>query len=97
MITIASIKRAVAERHHVSLRSITGPRGDKKAVRTRQTVMYLAKRLTPHSFTVIGRHLGSRHHTTVMHGYRRVQERVHRNQKARIAIATFIDELAGAP
>lgn len=93
MITIASIKRAVAERHHVSLRSMNGSRGDKKAIRTRQTVMYLARRLTQHSFKVIGKHLGGRHHTTVMHGYRRVQDRIHRNQKARTAVASFIDEL----
>lgn len=91
--TIARIKRAVAHRHHVSVRAISGRRRIPQIVRSRHMAMYLARRLTRHSFTTIGRHFGGRDHTTVIHDYRRVQERVHRNQKTRAALITLIDEL----
>lgn len=39
-------------------------------VRARHIAMYLLRNLTPLSYPQIGRLLGGRHHTTVMHGVR---------------------------
>lgn len=55
--------------------------------------MYLARRLTNHSLATIGHHFGGRDHSTVIHGYRNVQKRIHGNQKTRAAISALIDEL----
>jgi chromosomal replication initiator protein len=35
--------------------------------------MYLAKKLTAHSFPRIGKLMGGKDHTTVLHGTRRIQ------------------------
>lgn len=95
MITIASIQAAVAARYHVSVKAMKGRRKNPRIIRPRHAAMYLSRRLTGHSLTVIGRHFGGRHHTTIMHGYQRTQERVHRNSKCERSIGTLIDELVG--
>jgi chromosomal replication initiator protein len=92
-ITIASIQRAVADRHHVSVKAIRGPSRRPQTVRARHAAVYLARRLTPHSYAVISRWFGGRDHSTLIHSCKRVQERIHRNQKSRVFIARMIDEL----
>ena len=92
-ILIRDIQRAVAERHHVSMKSMKGSRGNKQQIRSRHTAIYLARRLTGHSLNTIGYHFGGRDHTTIRHAYLRVQDRIRRNQKTRIAVAALIDEL----
>ena len=93
MITIAAIQRAIAERQHIGVSALKGPRGKIKIVRARHAAMYLARRLTPHSYSVIGKHFGGRDHSTVLHGYRRCQHRIAYNQKTEVFIAKMIDEL----
>jgi chromosomal replication initiator protein len=36
--------------------------------------MYLCKELTPASLPEIGRHFGGKHHTTVLHSVRKIEE-----------------------
>lgn len=93
MITIASIQRAICSRQHIGMSAMKGPRGPLKIVRARHAAMYIARRLTPHSLTVIGRHFGNRDHSTVWHGYRRAQQRIASNKKTEVFIASIIDEL----
>jgi chromosomal replication initiator protein len=97
MILIADIQRAVAAKRHISVRAMKGHSRDPKLVRTRHDAIYLARRLTTHSTTIIGKHFGKRHHTTVIHALRNVQRRIHRNQKTRVALAFLIDELTAEP
>ena len=49
----------------------------------RQVAMYLARELTDHSLPEIGRGVGGRNHTTVMHAINRVSGRAHRPCPAR--------------
>lgn len=42
----------------------------------RQIAFYLARTYTPYSYPQIGRRFGDRDHTTIMHGVRRIQERM---------------------
>jgi len=93
VIRIADIQRVIAEKRHISVRAIKGPCRHPKLVRTRHDAIYLSRRLTGHSLNVIGKHFGGRDHSTIIHAYRKVQHRIHRNQKTRMAIAALIDEL----
>lgn len=92
-VTIASIQRAIAGRHHVSVKAIRGPSRHPQTVRARHAAVYLARRLTPHSYAVIARYFGGRDHSTLIYSYRRVQRRIHANQKSRAFIGRMIDEL----
>lgn len=95
MITIASIQRAVSDRQHIGVSALKGRRGKPKIIRARHAAMYLSRRLTRHSFYTIGLHFGGRDHTTVLHGYRKIQQRISRNQKTETFIASMIDQLTG--
>ena len=41
----------------------------------RQVAMYLCKKLTPHSLPEIGRHFGGKHHSTVIHSIRKIEDK----------------------
>lgn len=43
--------------------------------RPRAVAMYLARRLTSHSFHVIGHHFGGRHHSTVFEAVQNLEKR----------------------
>lgn len=75
--TIAAIKRAVAyffgmpveELHHNNTtRAVTVPR---------QIAMYLIKQMTDASLPEIGRRFGGKHHSTVMRGIAKIEDRRH--------------------
>jgi hypothetical protein len=91
--TIRQIQETIAAKRHISVRAIKGPCRTPKLVRTRHDAIYLARRLTGHSYTTIGKHFGGRDHTSIIHAYRKVQDRIHRNQKTRVALAALIDQL----
>jgi chromosomal replication initiation ATPase DnaA len=65
--TMALIKQFVAREFGISVMTIESRRRTDDAHRARQAAVYLALKLTAHSTTVIGRELGGRDHTTVMH------------------------------
>jgi chromosomal replication initiator protein len=66
---------AVAARYFgVSQAALAGPSRRKSLVAARNTVVYLARRLTPLSYAQIGRSLGGRDHTTIMHAQHRLAE-----------------------
>lgn len=71
--SILDILRAVARYTKVPSVDIQSARRTLNVVRPRQIVMYLAKELTLSSLPQIGRRLGNRDHTTVLHGHRKIK------------------------
>jgi hypothetical protein len=67
------ILRMVARHYHVSKMDIVSSRRTADIVRPRHVSMYLAKALTARSFPDIGRRFGKRDHTTVLHGFRKIE------------------------
>jgi chromosomal replication initiation ATPase DnaA len=70
--------RAVADfvgRHYgVTFDELAGPRRTLPLARARQFAMYAMRELCPHmSYPAIGRLLGGRDHTTILHGCRKVE------------------------
>jgi chromosomal replication initiation ATPase DnaA len=66
----------VAERHDVSVHELRGPSRRLPLAHVRQEAMWLLRQL-PHapSHPTIGRWLGGRHHTTIIHGVRSHERR----------------------
>jgi chromosomal replication initiator protein len=60
----------------------------------RQIAMFLARELTDHSLPDIGRELGGRNHTTVLHAVRRVEQSLTADTGARNAVDKLRRELA---
>lgn len=76
-ITLADLLAVVEACSGVSIEVLLGPRRASKAARPRQMVCFLANTFTPlASLPQIGRALGDRDHTTVMHAIRAVNKRL---------------------
>ena len=89
---IAAIQARVADRYGVDLSEMLSHRKARKTVRPRQVAMYLAKQMTPCSLPVIGRAFG-RHHTTVMHAVRRVEELMAGDAAFAAAVGALRDQM----
>ena len=66
------IIRVVANHYSVPVETILSIRRDKLTSVTRQMAMYLLREEMQCSWTQIGRELGGRDHSTILHGYQRI-------------------------
>jgi chromosomal replication initiator protein len=73
-ISIDAVMRAVAERYDLQPSQLKQKTNAREISRPRQVAMYLVKELTSASLPEIGRHFGGKHHTTVLHSIRKVEE-----------------------
>jgi chromosomal replication initiation ATPase DnaA len=74
--TIRDIARAVCDHFHVTMVDLVSKRRTARIVRPRQVVMFLARAHTTRSLPEIGRLLGDKDHTTVLHGVRSIADRL---------------------
>ena len=75
-VTTELIQRLVAERYNVSITDLLGKRRTHNVALARQVAMFLCRKLTTYSYPEIGAYFGGRDHSTVIHSYRSVEERV---------------------
>jgi chromosomal replication initiator protein len=73
-VTIDAIIRAVAERYCLQPSQLKQKTNAHEISRPRQVAMYLTKELTQASLPEIGRAFGGKHHTTVLHSVRKVEQ-----------------------
>ena len=73
-VSIDAVMRAVAERYDLQASQLKQKTNAHEISRPRQVAMYLVKELTSASLPEIGRHFGGKHHTTVLHSIRKVEE-----------------------
>ena len=72
---VGLIIRTVANHYGLKVEEMKSHRRTAPLMLPRQVAMYLAKELTTRSFPEIGRQFGSRDHTTIMHGFRKIAAR----------------------
>lgn len=70
--TMRELLEIVSMASGISLGDLVSPRRSRDLARPRQVVMWLAKKHTRYSLPTIGRAIGNRDHTTVMHAVRRI-------------------------
>jgi len=73
-ITIEQIQKYVADYYHLKLNELKSRNNSKSVAMPRQVAMYLCKSLTHASLPEIGRSFGGKHHSTVIHSIRKVEE-----------------------
>jgi chromosomal replication initiator protein len=83
------IQLAVAEEYCISLIDMISRRRDYRAVLPRHVAFYLIKKLTLLSLPAIGRRFGGRHHTTVLHGVKKIE----RMMEADLVFAAEVEAL----
>ena len=82
-ITPTLIINVVAEHFNVSPDDITSKKRNSEFVLPRQIVMYLCRTMTETPLVSIGKILGKKDHTTVMHGIKKITEGVASNEELR--------------
>lgn len=80
-ITPALIINVVAEHFGVKPEDITSKRRNSEYVQPRQVVMYLCNKYTDNSLAYIGKILGKKDHTTVIHGIKKITAELEINEE----------------
>ena len=88
-ITPSPIIEVVAEQFGVSPEDITSKKRNSEFVQPRQVVMYLCRKLTDTSYVNIGKLLGKKDHTTIIHGVNKIEDELDSNPELSYKIETI--------
>jgi chromosomal replication initiator protein len=92
-ITIEQIQKFVAEYYQLKLADLKSRNNSKSVAMPRQVAMYLCKSLTHASLPEIGRSFGGKHHSTVIHSIKKVDELRKKNSDFDKQVATLSDSI----
>jgi chromosomal replication initiator protein len=73
-ITIEIVQKAVADHYSLKLTDLKSKNNSKSVAMPRQIAMYLCKALTNASLPEIGKSFGGKHHSTVIHSIRKIED-----------------------
>jgi chromosomal replication initiator protein len=90
-ITIEHIQKFVAEYYQLKLADLKSRNNSKSVAMPRQVAMYLCKSLTHASLPEIGRSFGGKHHSTVIHSIRKVEDLRKRDKDFNTVINNLTD------
>ena len=79
---------------NIPMLDLKSNRRTRAIVLPRQIAMYIAKILTPFSFPEIGRRIGGRDHTTVLHAVRKVSRLIASDPATADHVAAIMDKIA---
>jgi chromosomal replication initiator protein len=89
------VMKAVADHYHLKPIQLTGPQRSKPIVVPRQILMYLLRTELKLPLMEIGRFLGDRDHTTVMHGVEKITKVLPTSEDLRVDIAGIKQRVYG--
>lgn len=92
-ITPSLIINVVSEQFGVRPEDITSKRRNSEFVQPRQVVMYLCRELTDTSYVSIGKILGKKDHTTIMHGANKIAAEMENNEELKKKVDLIIKKL----
>jgi chromosomal replication initiation ATPase DnaA len=94
-IPIGAILGACAVFYGVPISSLFADQRTLDIVKARHIAMYLAKELTPRSLPDIGRRMGGKDHTTVLHGVRKIAALIKTDPNLAAEVATIRARIVG--
>lgn len=91
-ITGRQVIDAVARHYKVSVEDLKSDRRYRAIARPRQVAMYLMRKHCPHmSLPAIGRVLGDRDHTTILHGVRNIERLMLEDLEVSLDVSAIAD------
>jgi len=90
-VTIETIQRFVADHYQLKIGDLKSRNNSKSVAMPRQIAMYLCKNLTHASLPEIGRSFGGKHHSTVIHSIKKVEELRKREADFNSLISNFLE------
>lgn len=73
-VSIEAIQKAVADHYQLRISDLKAKNNSRSVTRPRQVAMYLVKNLTTASLPEIGRSFGGKHHSTVIHSVKKIED-----------------------
>jgi chromosomal replication initiator protein len=92
-ISIELIQKAVADKLGLRPAQLKEKSNTRQIAFPRQIAMYLAKELTTASLPEIGRAFGGKHHTTVIHSIKKIEQQRQKDPDLNRLINTLLDSL----
>ena len=92
-ISIDIIQKKVAEHFDIRLADMTSKRRPENIAFPRQIAMYLCKNLTHASLPEIGRSFGGKHHSTVIHSIKKVQQMRRTDTDFNSLMSSFLESI----
>jgi chromosomal replication initiator protein len=90
-ITIEIVQKAVADHYSLKLADLKSKNNSKSVAMPRQIAMYLCKSLTSASLPEIGKSFGGKHHSTVIHSIRKIEDLRQRDGDFNTLINTLME------
>ena len=90
-VTIEAIQKFVADYYNLKMQDLKSRNNSKSVAMPRQIAMYLCKSLTHASLPEIGRSFGGKHHSTVIHSIRKVEDLRKKDGDFNILIGNFLE------
>jgi chromosomal replication initiator protein len=90
-VTIETIQKFVAAYYNMKLIELKSRNNSKSIAMPRQVAMYLCKSLTRASLPEIGRSFGGKHHSTVIHSIRKVEDLRKKDADFNILISNLLE------
>ncbi|MGH7018538.1 MAG: chromosomal replication initiator protein DnaA [Brevundimonas sp.] len=94
-ITVDEIQKTVADHFNLKQADLLSERLTRAIARPRQIAMYLCKQHTTRSYPDIGRRFGGRDHTTVLHGVRKIEELMPKEEQIARDVEALTRKLRG--
>jgi chromosomal replication initiator protein len=91
LVTIDSIQKFTADYYQLKVTDLKSRNNSKSVAAPRQIAMYLCKSLTHASLPEIGRSFGGKHHSTVIHSIKKVEDMRKRNPDFNSLISSFVE------
>ncbi len=93
LVTVESIQKFIANYFNIKVSEIKSKNNSKQIVFPRQISMYLCKNMTDLSLPEIGKKFGGKHHSTVIHSIKKIEEKLMNDKDFSKLINNFISSL----
>jgi chromosomal replication initiator protein len=91
VLTIEEIIEGVCRYYNVDAERLRGKQRDREIAWPRQVAMYVMREETSASLLQIGNALGGRDHTTIIHGWEKIQAEMKSNDQTRREVARLLE------
>jgi len=92
-VTIEVIQKFIADYYRLKPNDLKQKNNSKSISRPRQIAMYLCKSLTSASLPEIGRSFGGKHHSTVIHSIKMVEQMKEKDRDFNNLLNSFVESL----
>ncbi len=90
-VTIEMVQKFIANYYQLKIVDLKSRNNSKAITLPRQIAMYLSKSLTNHSLPQIGKSFGGKHHSTVIHSIKKIENLCKRDREFHTLINSFLE------